>query len=140
MKIIKSIFVTLLLFTAFWASAQSVSVKGCVKDSATGEPIPFASIQLKGTMTGGSTDLDGNYTMNVPSDAVLVFSSIGYVSVEEAVNGRGVVDVALAPDTQMLEETVVVAFEFFLKARLYEKEKINQLKPSSRVKPLHVRY
>ena len=110
MKIIKSIFVTLLLFTAFWASAQSVSVKGCVKDSATGEPIPFASIQLKGTMTGGSTDLDGNYTMNVPSDAVLVFSSIGYVSVEEAVNGRGVVDVALAPDTQMLEETVVVAF------------------------------
>ena len=110
MKIIKSIFVTLLLFTAFWASAQSVSVKGCVKDSATGEPIPFASIQLKGTMTGGSTDLDGNYTMNVPSDAVLVFSSIGYVSVEEAVNGRGIVDVALAPDTQMLEETVVVAF------------------------------
>ena len=110
MKIIKSIFVTLLLFTAFWASAQSVSVKGCVKDSATGEPIPFASIQLKGTMTGGSTDLDGNYTMNVPSNAVLVFSSIGYVSVEEAVNGRGVVDVALAPDTQMLEETVVVAF------------------------------
>ena len=110
MKIIKSIFVTLLLFTAFWASAQSVSVKGCVKDSATGEPIPFASIQLKGTMTGGSTDLDGNYAMNVPSDAVLVFSSIGYVSVEEAVNGRGVVDVALAPDTQMLEETVVVAF------------------------------
>ena len=110
MKIIKSIFVTLLLFTAFWASAQSVSVKGCVKDSATGEPIPFASIQLKGTMTGGSTDLDGNYAMNVPSDAVLVFSSIGYVSVEEAVNGRGIVDVALAPDTQMLEETVVVAF------------------------------
>ena len=110
MKIIKSIFVTLLLFTAFWASAQRVSVKGCVKDSATGEPIPFASIQLKGTMTGGSTDLDGNYTMNVPSNAVLVFSSIGYVSVEEAVNGRGVVDVALAPDTQMLEETVVVAF------------------------------
>jgi TonB-linked SusC/RagA family outer membrane protein len=110
MKIIKSIFVTLLLFTAFWASAQNVSVKGCVKDSATGEPIPFASIQLKGTMTGGQTDADGNYTMNVPSNAVLVFSSLGYVSLEEAVNGRAIVDVTLAPDTQMLDETVVVAF------------------------------
>ena len=110
MKIIKSIFVTLLLFTAFWASAQNVSVKGCVKDSATGEPIPFASIQLKGTMTGGQTDADGNYTMNVPSNAVLVFSSLGYVSLEEALNGRAIVDVTLAPDTQMLDETVVVAF------------------------------
>ena len=110
MNIIKSIFVTLLLFTAFWASAQNVSVKGCVKDSATGEPIPFASIQLKGTMTGGQTDADGNYTMNVPSNAVLVFSSLGYVSLEEAVNGRAIVDVTLAPDTQMLDETVVVAF------------------------------
>ena len=110
MKIFRYIFVAIFLMTAFWASAQNVAVKGCVTDSATGEPIPFASIQLKGTMSGGSTDIDGNYSMNVPSDGVLVFSFIGYQSVEELVNGRGVVNVTLSADTQVLEETVVVAF------------------------------
>ena len=110
MKIFRYIFVAIFLMTAFWASAQNVAVKGCVTDSATGEPIPFASIQLKGTMSGGSTDIDGNYSMNVPSDGVLVFSFIGYQTVEEQVNGRGVVNVTLSADTQVLEETVVVAF------------------------------
>jgi TonB-linked SusC/RagA family outer membrane protein len=110
MKLFRYVLVALFLMTAFRASAQNVAVKGCVTDSATGEPIPFASIQLKGTMSGGSTDIDGNYSMNVPSDGVLVFSFIGYQSVEEAVNGRGVVNVALSADTQVLDETVVVAF------------------------------
>lgn len=110
MKLFRYVLVALFLMTAFRASAQNVAVKGCVTDSSTGEPIPFASIQLKGTMSGGSTDIDGNYSMNVPSDGVLVFSFIGYQSVEEAVNGRGVVNVTLSADTQVLEETVVVAF------------------------------
>ena len=110
MKLFKYILVNMLLFTAFWASAQNVAVKGVVTDAATGESIPFASVQVKGTMNGVSTDMDGNYTMSVRADAVLVFSSIGYVAAEVNVDGRGVIDVALAPDTQLLEETVVVAF------------------------------
>lgn len=91
-------------------SAQNLLVKGTVRDSLTGEPIPFASIQLKGTMTGGNTDVDGLYQLDVPSDGVLVFSSLGYVAKEVAVEGKMTVDVSLAPDTQLLDETVVVAF------------------------------
>lgn len=102
----------MLLVLAFSSvHAQSiVSVKGKVTDASSGEPVPFASIRLKGTMTGLSTDVDGNYVMQVPSDGVLVFTSIGYVTVEEALAGRSSVDVALEPDTEQLEETIVVAF------------------------------
>ena len=110
MKIFRYVFVAIFLMTTLWASAQNVAVKGCVTDSATGEPIPYASIQIKGTMSGGSTGVDGSYSISVPSDGILVFSFIGYQSVEETVNGRGVVNVALSPDTQVLDETVVVAF------------------------------
>jgi len=91
-------------------SAQNVLVKGTVSDSATGEPVPYAAYQLKGTMTGGSTDADGQYSVTVPSDGTLVFSSLGYVPVEAQVGGRTDIDVSLTPDTQLLDETVVVAF------------------------------
>ena len=110
MKILKSILVTMFLMTAFWASAQNVAVKGRVTDSANGDGVPFAAVQVKGASTGGTTDIDGVYSINVPSDAVLVFSSLGYETAEAAVAGRSVIDIALAPDTHMLEETVVVAF------------------------------
>ena len=100
MKIIKTVFVITALFVAFWASAQNVAVKGRVTDSSTGEAIPFASIQLKGTFTGSSTDADGIYSLSVPSDGVLIFSSLGYLDKEVAVQGRGSIDVSLAPDTQ----------------------------------------
>ena len=98
------------LMTAFWASAQNAAVKGRVTDSATGDRVPFAAVQVKGTSTGGTTDIDGAYSMNVPSDAVLIFSSLGYETLEVSLAGRSVLDVALAPDTHLLEETVVVAF------------------------------
>ena len=98
------------LMTAFWASAQNAAVKGRVTDSATGDGVPFAAVQVKGTSTGGTTDIDGAYSMNVPSDAVLIFSSLGYETLEVSLAGRSVLDVALAPDTHLLEETVVVAF------------------------------
>ena len=107
---LRTILVTFALMMASLSYAQDVLVKGTVTDSATGEPIPFASIQVQGTMKGCSTDADGVYTMTVPSDGVLVFSSIGYLQVEEPVRGREVVNIALAPDSQQLEETVVVAF------------------------------
>ena len=110
MKKIKFLFMTLALTVSALVSAQNLTVTGCVKDSSTGEGIPFASLQVKGTMVGVSTDLDGFYTISAPADGVLIFSSIGYVNAEVPVAGRAVVDVALSPDTQMLEETIVVAF------------------------------
>ncbi len=92
------------------AIAQNISVKGTVTDKATGEPVPFASVVIKGTTTGIATDADGNFTISVAPNGTLVFSSVGYLTEEVAVSARSTVNVALAPDSQMLEETVVVAF------------------------------
>ena len=83
---------------------------GSVKDSSTDEFVPFASIQLKGTMTGASTDADGLFSMTVPANGVLVFSSLGYHSVEVPVDGRSTIHVVLDPDSETLKETIVVAF------------------------------
>ena len=110
MKKIKFLFMMLALAVSALASAQNITVTGQVKDSSTGEGIPFASLQVKGTMVGASTDLDGFYSISAPADGVLIFSSIGYVNAEVPVNGNAVVNVALDPDSQVLEETIVVAF------------------------------
>lgn len=110
MKKIKFFLMTLTLFVSVLAYAQNITVTGCVKDSSTGEGVPFASLQVKGTMVGTSTDLDGLYSISVPADGVLIFSSIGYVNNEVPVSGRAKIDVMLDPDTHMLEETIVVAF------------------------------
>jgi len=58
------------------AYAQDLTVTGTVTDSSTGEPVPFAAIQLKGTMVGGMTDADGLYSISVPADGVLIVSSV----------------------------------------------------------------
>ena len=110
MKQIKLFFIAVALMVTALASAQNITVTGVVKDSSNGEGIPFASLQVKGTMIGTSSDIDGNYIIEVPSDGVLIFSSVGYVNFEAPVQGRTTIDVMLDPDTEMLEETIVVAF------------------------------
>ena len=111
MKIHK-IFLTLsaVLASVLAYGQDMMTVTGTVTDSSNGLPVPFASIQLKGTMTGASTDGDGKYSMDIPSDGVLIFSSIGYKTTEVAMTGAAVLDVVLHPDTEMLEETIVVAY------------------------------
>ena len=95
--------------------AQSVS--GTVSDSEG--PLPGANIVVKGTSNGVATDFDGNYTLdNVPADAVLVFSSLGYVSQEIAVDGQESIDVVLEEDAEALEEVVVVGYGTQKKALL----------------------
>ena len=110
MNIIRNILVAASLCVSLGLSAQNVLVKGCVTDSVTGEPIPGASIQLKGTHSGCFADADGMYSLNADPDGILVFSSLGYLSVEKPVKAAGVLDAQLAPDTHLLDETVVVAF------------------------------
>ena len=87
-----------------------ITVSGTVT-SATGESMPGVNIIQKGTTNGTTTDVDGKYSLVVSEgDAVLVFSFIGYTTQEVAVNGRSVVDVALAEDVQSLEEVVVIGY------------------------------
>lgn len=110
MNIFRNFLIVVALCLSIGLSAQNVVVRGRVTDASTGEPIPFASIQLKDSMTGGSADADGKYEVEVPADGSLIFSSIGYIPFEIAVDGRSQLDVNLSPDAQQLEETVVVAF------------------------------
>ncbi len=86
---------------------QSLTVKGTVSDGENGEPISFASVQVKGTMTGATTDINGNYTITVNKNATLVFSFMGYTDAEVKVNGQLVVNAQLFPDANILEEVVV---------------------------------
>ena len=92
------------------ASAQNVQVRGTVTDASTGEPVPFASIQVKGTMQGTASDALGSYTVSVPGNGVLVFSSIGYTTREIAVNNRGVINVSLESESEFLDDVIVVGY------------------------------
>ena len=92
------------------AFAQNISVSGNVTDSSNGEPIPFASVHLDGTTIGVSTDSEGHYSLSVPHDGMLVFSSIGYQTKEVTVSSSGIHNVALDPDSEYLDETIVVAY------------------------------
>ena len=110
MKKVKLFFTVLALTISALAFGQNITVKGVVTDASNGEPVPFASIQLQGTMTGASTDGDGIYTISVPSNGTLVFSSVGYTTQSVAVEGRAQINVQLAPDAEFLDETIVVAY------------------------------
>ena len=103
-------FTLLATFVTILASAQGLTVFGYVTDSATGEPVPFASVHLEDTNIGTSTDGEGYYHLELPSKGTLVFSSIGYKSMEVPVETYGVLNAYLDPDTEFLDETIVVAY------------------------------
>jgi len=76
-----------------------------------GDPLPGVNVIVKGTQQGVTTDFDGNYSIdNVASDAVLVFSFIGFTSQEVSVNGQSVINVTLEVDAQALDEVVVTGY------------------------------
>ena len=91
------------------ATAQNVTVKGQVKDDA-GEPLALVSIAEPGTSNGTVSDLEGNYSISVPSDATLQFSFMGYTTVTEQVNGRTTINVTLSEDAELLDEIVVIGY------------------------------
>lgn len=91
------------------AMAQQVSVKGTVTDQ-NGDPLMGAGVVVKSTTTGVVTDFDGNYQISVNSDAVLVFSSLGYLDQEVPVSGRAVINVTMEVDSELVEEAVVIGY------------------------------
>lgn len=111
MKRIKIFLAMLAVLSTVLANAQNKTVTGTVTDAATGEPIPFVSIQIKGTKNGGSADADGQFSISISPKGTLVFSSIGYETKEVPVNGKIVVNAALKPDSEMLESVVVTGMQ-----------------------------
>ena len=110
MKKVK-IFLTaaVLLVCGLAGYAQNITVSGVISD-ANGEPIPMAAVLIDGTLRGTTADELGQYSISAPTGATLVFSSVGYVDQKVPVQGRRNINVTLQTDSQLLDETIVVAF------------------------------
>jgi TonB-linked SusC/RagA family outer membrane protein len=90
-----------------------ITITGRVLDE-TNTPLPGVNVVLKGTTNGTVTDSDGNYSLAIPDDAAggtLMFSFIGYSTVEEVIAGRTTIDVTLKADVQALNEVVVIGYQ-----------------------------
>ncbi len=91
--------------------AQTRSISGKVTGASDGIGLPGVNVILKGTTTGTTTDIDGNYRLSVPDDAgVLVFSFIGLKTQDIEIGARSVIDVSMKEDVETLSEVVVTAY------------------------------
>lgn len=109
-KSIFNLFVCFLLCMPLIAHGQQTGeVRGTVVDT-NGEAVIGAVVMLKGTSIGTVTLSDGSFTINVPGNATLVVSSIGYREEEVPVNNRGVINVVLEEDMMLIEDAVVVGY------------------------------
>ncbi len=106
-----TIFLALLLFAGFTAVAQ-MQISGTVTGSSDGLSIPGVSVVVKDNLTiGTTTDLDGKYSITVPSDAEsLIFSFVGMKTREIPIGGRSVIDVVMEEEVLRMDEVVVVAY------------------------------
>ncbi|MEZ4771960.1 MAG: carboxypeptidase-like regulatory domain-containing protein [Bacteroidia bacterium] len=93
-------------------------ISGRVTDEQTGEPLPGASVIIKGTSFGTFTDQDGYFELYGPQDAVLSISYIGFASQEIPVSGIGELTISMEEEVTMLEEVVVVGYGVVRKANL----------------------
>lgn len=112
MKKMKLCSIALFLFIAIGVlHAQQITVRGTVIDNVLSEPIIGATILEKNNPTNGTvTDFDGNFSISVASNATLVFSYVGYITQEIAVNGRTSIDILMEEDKQLLDEVVVIGY------------------------------
>ncbi|MBC5992019.1 vWA domain-containing protein [Pontibacter cellulosilyticus] len=100
-----------LLFVGLQANAQGRMITGTVTDASSGNVLPGVTVQLKGTLSGTSTDQNGKYSISVPGDkAILVFMFLGYNTQEVKVGDKQQVDVKMEVNTTTLSEVVVTGY------------------------------
>lgn len=105
----KVVILTMLLFATLMVNSQNmVSVSGVVTDASSRETMPGVTVVEKGTTNGTITGIDGDYVFKVPEGTVLVFSFIGMISQEISIEGGAVINCVLEPETELLDELVVV--------------------------------
>lgn len=97
------------IFCVGLASAQNIQVTGVATAADDGSPMPAVTVKVEGTSTGTTTDLDGVYSISVPTNGSLVFSFMGYESKTVAVNGRKVINVTLNPGSIEIDDVVITA-------------------------------
>jgi TonB-linked SusC/RagA family outer membrane protein len=101
----------LLLSCAFHAVAQTRTLTGKVTEKADGSPLPGVSVKIKGTNTGTTTAGNGSFKITIPDNTkVLVFSFLGYQTLEKNVTGLSDIDISLAQGSEGLSEVVVVGY------------------------------
>ena len=91
-------------------NAQGIRVSGKVTDAANGSALVGVTIQEKGTTNGAIADGNGNFSILVAPTATLVISYVGYATQEVPVNGRTIINVAMAVESQNLQEVVVIGY------------------------------
>lgn len=107
-KVLGSLMVLFLLSAV--TQAQERTISGTVTSTEEGMALPGVNVIIQGTALGTVTDIEGNYSLNVPQDAnVLVFSFIGYVQEEVEIGDRTTIDVQMETDITQLSEVVVTA-------------------------------
>lgn len=102
-------FLLFVIFGCQLMSAQQISIKGTVTDQS-GEPLIGVSVTVPGTKIGAATDIDGNFGLTADANAKLKFSYIGYLTMEEAVDGRSVINVVMKENSEVLSEVVVIGY------------------------------
>ena len=107
MKKILLLFICIQIFGLSFA--QQIALKGIVT-SSDGELLPGVNVFIDGTTKGTITDVDGNYLLNVNSGDKVIFSFIGFKKEEVVIRNQKILDVALAPDINALEEVVAVGY------------------------------
>ncbi|MCD7978482.1 MAG: carboxypeptidase-like regulatory domain-containing protein, partial [Tannerellaceae bacterium] len=96
---------------------QGRKITGMVTDERN-EPIIGANVIVKGTTNGIITDFDGNFSLEIPEDAILQVSYIGYIAMEVSVGNQSVLNIRLKEDTQALDEIIVVGYGTVKKSNL----------------------
>ena len=109
MNIKKILTAAMALAASLALHAQTMTVRGTVVDESS-EPVFGANVMVRGSKTGVATDMDGKYEIQVPQDAVLEFSFLGFATKTEKVGGRSLVNVVLSADNTWLESVVVVGY------------------------------
>ncbi|WP_177189812.1 SusC/RagA family TonB-linked outer membrane protein [Hymenobacter actinosclerus] len=98
-------------FSVTQVTAQTRTVSGRVTDRATSQGLPGVTVLLKGTTNGVSTNSDGTFTLNVPaSGGTLIFSSVGFLPIEQAIGDQSQFNVGLSVDSRQLSEVVVTGY------------------------------
>lgn len=115
---LKKLFLLICVLSVHVIHAQITTISGTVIDSSNSMPLPEVTVVEKGTINGAITDFDGNYTIQISDEnAILQFSSLGYLDYEITVSGNTVINVALEQSSESLDEVVITAFGFEKKTK-----------------------
>lgn len=109
MKRFLQAFITCAMLMGTIVSFAQSKINGSVKD-ASGQGLPGVSVSVKGTNNGVITEADGTFSLTASEGSVLVFSFIGYESVEHTVSGAGAINIVLSESTTMLDEVVMIGY------------------------------